>query len=115
MSTITDTPATTAIADEEQLVTPKPRSVLFMSRRSELRLIKTPRYPVRDAGGRQTAETKGEIVTFRDGRLDVEPDGELELEDGTKVPGGTILQWLEAHKRNGDVNEGFWQVDHLAP
>lgn len=115
MSTITETPATTATADEGQLVAEKPRTVMFLSRRRELRLVKVPRYPVHAAGGRQIGEEPGEAIAFRDGRCDVDPAGDFELEDGRKVPGSEILAWLAGHKRNGDVNEGFWEVDHLAP
>jgi hypothetical protein len=114
MSTITEDPATTA-TQEERLVERPPKTVMFMARRSELRLTKIPRYPIRGASGQQAGESPGETICFRDGRLDVDPTGEVELEDGRKLPGSEVLEWLEKHKRLGDVNEGFWKVDHTAP
>lgn len=114
MSTITEDPTTTA-TDEERLVEAPPRTIMFLARRSGLRLVKTPRYPIRGASGQQTGETTGEAFVFIDGRLDIDPNGTVDLEDGRKVPGTEVIEWLRNHRRNGDVNEGFWQVDHTAP
>lgn len=113
MSTAVETPQTTAT--EEQLVAARPDVTLFMARRRELRLIKQGRYPVHAPTGQKIGETTGQIVVFRDGRLDVPHEGTMLLEDGRPAEAHEILEWLEKHPRNGDVNEGFWRVDPTAP
>jgi hypothetical protein len=108
---------------EEQLVAPVASTVLFMSRRSDLRLVKVPRYPQFGAGGMKVGEQPGEAVEFREGRLDVPVAGKMELADGRKVNAQEIHDWLvgnaerdiPAHRLLGDVEGGFWRVDPVAP
>lgn len=114
MSTLAETPQTTATEDE-QIVANRPNVTLFMARRRELRLVRVPRYPIHAPTGQKIGESTGEIVKFTDGRLDVPHEGTMTLEDGRPADAEEILAWLEKHPRNGDVNEGFWRVDPTAP
>lgn len=109
MSTATATPET------EQLVAPRETSVLFMSRRSNLRLVKTPIYPQYGPGGGKVGDLKGETVEFTDGTFRCPPQGEIVLADGRKADAAEILAWLESHMRLKDTEDGFWRVDPSAP
>jgi hypothetical protein len=99
----------------EPLVSQPGTSTIYLSRRSELRLVRLARYPKFGPAGQQVGEERGQAVQFREGRLDVPLDGEIELENGDKVPASEIREWLENHKLNGSTEEGFWKVDPVAP
>jgi hypothetical protein len=86
---------------EEQLVSRPETKTLFMSRRSNLRLVKVPRYPMYGAAGLKIGEKPGEIVEFKEGVC---------REDDPEV-----IQWLEAHPLYRDLQDGFWRVDPVAP
>ncbi|HEY4096160.1 MAG TPA: hypothetical protein VGM33_11635 [Baekduia sp.] len=105
---------TTATIDEPLVSAPE-NTILFMCRRSDLRLVKTQRYPIRGASGQQVGETPGEVVAFRDGALRLPKEGTVRLEDGRAVDVAEILAWLEDHRLNGDTQGGFWRVDPTAP
>lgn len=98
-----------------QLVSTPTKSTLFMCRRSDLRLVKTPRYPQYGIGGQKVGEQPGQAVQFVNGRLDVPEKGKLQLDDGRTADSQEILSWLTEHPLNGSVEEGFWVVDQLAP
>jgi hypothetical protein len=100
---------------EEPLVSAPARSVLYAARREDLRLVRVPRYPERGASGQQVGETLGQVVVFRNGRLDVPLDGPIMLEDGREVDGAEINEWLQKHRRFGDADEGFFKVELAAP
>lgn len=100
---------------EERLVAPPDASLLFMSRRSDLRLVKVPIYPRYGAGGQKVGEERGQAVAFRDGVLRVPRDGKLTLEDGRTVDAQEVAEWLAEHRLNGNSEEGFWKVDPVAP
>lgn len=104
----------TAVADE-QLVSRPDTKLLFMCRRRDLRLVRTPRYPVYGASGQKVGEKPGEVLAFRDGVLRVPADGKVVLEDGREVDAASVVEWLESHRLNGDIEEGFWRVDEMAP
>lgn len=105
----------TAQIDDDQLVSQPDHGTIFLSRRSELRLTKTPRYPIRGASGQQVGETPGEVVPFREGRFFCPAEGAVTLENGREVDAGEIKAWLERHRLLGDVEEGFWVVETKAP
>lgn len=100
---------------QELLVQTPEESLLFMARRRDLRLVKTPRYDRFGAGGQKMGEVPGEAVAFRDGVLRVPREGKVTLEDGRQTDAADILEWLEGHRLNKDVNDGFWRVDPTAP
>lgn len=105
---------TTAVVDEFLVSAPED-SVLFMCRRSDLRLVKTPRYPIRGAAGQQVGEEPGQVISFRDGALRLPKDGTVLLEDGREADVEEVVAWLDRHRLNGDTEGGFWRVDPTAP
>lgn len=105
----------TETIEQERLVATPDSHVLFMCRRSDLRLVKTPRYPRYGPGGQQVGEKPGEVVAFRDGTLRVPRTGMAILEDGRQVDAEEIVEWLEGHRLFTDSEDGFWRVDPTAP
>lgn len=97
-----------------QMVSTPVKTTLFLARRSDLRLIKLPRYD-RYAGARKTGEDPGQAVQFVNGRLDVPEKGPMKLDDNREADSQEILKWLKEHHLLGNVEEGFWVVDQLAP
>jgi hypothetical protein len=98
-----------------QYVSAPAKSTMFLARRSDLRLVKTPRYPRYGMGGQKVGEEPGQAVQFRDGRLDVPEKGKMMLDDGREGDAGEIREWLLSHHALGNIEEGFWVVDQLAP
>lgn len=98
-----------------QLVSTPVKSTLFMCRRSDLRLVKVPRYPQFGIGGQKVGEQKGEAIQFVNGRFDVPDSGKVTLDDGRTADAQEILQWLKSHPLLGNVEEGMWVVDQMAP
>lgn len=90
----------------EELVAAPPDGVIFLARRRGLRLVRVAVEPIWGAGGRKVGDTKGHTVEFRDGRFVCEKKDD---------PDGKVLDFLRAHARNGDPNEGFWEVTPTAP
>jgi hypothetical protein len=97
------------------LVSQPDTSVLFMSRRSSLRLVKKAIRPVRGAEGQQVDVTQGETIQFVDGVLRLPREGRVMLQNGDSIDAGDALGWVEGHKLMGDWQEGFWRVDPTAP
>lgn len=106
-----------AVAEPVETAVQTPRPVkLFAARRSNLLLTKVGVQPIRDAEGRQVDLKPGEKVGFVDGRLEVAiDDGEITLHDGRRLPAAPFLAWLEKHPLNGDLMDGFWEVNLAAP
>lgn len=100
---------------KEQLVSQPTKTTLFMSRRSDLRLVKRPRYPVFGQGGQKVGESVGEAVQFVNGRLDIPEKGKMILDDGRQADSQEILEWLKSHPMLGNIEEGLWVVDQMAP
>jgi hypothetical protein len=99
-------PMTAATMEAEQLVEAPPEGVVFLARRRGLRLVRVSVEPIWGAGGRKVGDTKGHTVEFRDGRFVCEKKDD---------PDGRVLEFLRTHARNGDPNEGFWEVTPSAP
>jgi hypothetical protein len=97
------------------------KTILFMARRSELRLVMKPRYPmIAPATGQRLGESRGITVAFIDGQLRVPKDGTAKVFDPggageADLPAEELLAFLRGHRRKGDVNEGFWEVNPTAP
>ncbi len=110
-------PATldSAPTEDRALVSVPDGSIMFMARRSDLRLVKRPIRIKRDAEGNAIDQTPGETVQFKDGVFRCPVDGEVVLTNGERVPSGVISKWLEAHILKDDTQEGFWRVDPTAP
>jgi hypothetical protein len=106
----------TAVATYDDLLVSQPETkTLYMSRRSELRLVKDPRYPQMGPLGQKVGETVGAAIPFREGVFRCPPTGTVELEDGRMADAAEITAWLDKHRLNGNVEEGFWRVDPTAP
>jgi hypothetical protein len=106
----------TAVATYDDLLVSQPETkTLYMSRRSELRLVLTARQPITGAAGQKTGESPGRVAQFRDGVFRCPPTGTVELEDGRQADAAEITAWLDTHRLNGNVEEGFWRVDPTAP
>lgn len=106
---------TATLTPDEQLVQTPEDTVLFMCRRSDLRLTKTARYPVFGAAGQKVDETRGEVVAFRAGVFRCPKEGAVMLEDGREADAAEIVAWLERHRLFSDIEDGFWRVDPSAP
>lgn len=99
----------------EPLVSAPQKTMIFSARREDLRLTKVPRYPVYGASGQKVNESIGEVVCFKQGRLEVPLDGDFVLEDGRTAPAAEVLEWLQHHRLLGDAHEGFFEVTMAAP
>jgi hypothetical protein len=106
----------------EILVSPTEETVLYMSRRDELRLTMVPRYPkLNQVTGAKQGETKGAFIGFRDGQVRIPKTGEYRTVD--TLDGGEsetmdvaeVHEWLQRHRLFGNQLEGFWRVDPTAP
>jgi hypothetical protein len=106
----------------EILVSPTEETVLYMSRRAELRLTMVPRYPkLNQVTGAKQGETKGAFIGFRDGQVRIPKTGEYRTVD--TLDGGEsetmdvaeVHEWLQKHRLFGNQLEGFWRVDPSAP
>lgn len=100
---------------DDQLVSQPDQGTIFLSRRSDLRLVRTPRYPIMGPSGQKVGEKPGEAVAFREGRFYCPAEGKVTLEDGREVDADDLRPWMLGHRLVGDVNEGFWAVETVAP
>lgn len=107
---------------EETLVSPTEATVLYMSRRSGLRLTMRPRYPLRDpVSGQLTGSTPGVFIGFQDGQVRVPKSGQYTTVDtlnggrSEPIDAADVHDWLQRHHLFGDRQEGFWRVDPTAP
>lgn len=105
----------TATIEPESLVAAPDDHVVFYSRRQDLRLVKTPRYPIYGPGGREMGTQLGEAVQFRDGQLRVPLKGKMRMDDGREMPAVEVRDWLENHRLFSDREDGFWRIDPEAP
>lgn len=106
----------------EVLVAPTDSTVLYMSRRSELRLTMVPRYPkLNPVTGQQTEVSRGAFIGFRDGHVRIPKEGQyvavdtLDGGESEPMPAEEVHDWLVRHRLFGNQLEGFWRVDPTAP
>lgn len=108
-------------APDAPLVAPTDKTILWMSRRSDLRLTKRARRTVRNLNtGELEGVTPGQYVGFRDGQIRIPKEGTVTIQDTLdggefEIPAEEMNAWLERHRLNGDRQEGFWRVDPTAP
>jgi hypothetical protein len=118
---MSDQEETSMATVEAPLVTPMDTTVLYLARRSELRLTKKPRYPIRNpVSGVVDGYTPGEYFGFRDGQLRIPKSGTVRLSDTLnggefEIDAEEAHAWMDAHRLNGNREEGFWRVDPAAP
>lgn len=104
----------------EQLVE-APEKVLYRSARTDLRLVKKRRHPIRDPHTSElVGTTDGQYIVFVGGAFELPLEGEVELADSADggvctLPVEEVMAWLDKHKLNGNPHEGFWKVDVAAP
>jgi len=108
-------------APEAPLVSPTDKTILYMSRRSELRLTKRPRRTVRNVHtGELEGVTQGQYIGFRDGQVRIPKTGTVEIQDTLdggvfEVDAEEMHAWMRRHRLFGNRGEGFWVVDPTAP
>lgn len=110
------------MSTEAPLVSPADTTVLYLARRSELRLTMKPRYAIRNpVSGQIDGYTPGAWIGFRDGQVRIPKTGTVQMQD--TLDGGMseameaedVHAWLMGHRLNGNREEGFWRVDPAAP
>lgn len=87
----------------------------FRARREDLRLVKSPKYPITGPSGQKVGESPGETLKFGNHRLFVPTTGTITLEDGRPLDAAVAREWLESHRLHGDVEDGFWAETQVAP
>lgn len=108
-------------APPEQHVSQPETSVLYMARRSELRLTIKSRYPVRDPiTGQHAGTTPGIFVGFREGVFRCPREGQFLLQDTLdggeiEVDAADLNERLQKHRLFNSLEEGFWLVNPIAP
>ena len=104
----------------EQLVE-RPTKAIYRAGRTDLRLVKKRRRPIRDP---QTSEvigvTEGQVVAFTGGVVEIPLEGVVTLRDSAdagscELPADEVLKWLDKHRLNGNPYEGFIKVEVAAP
>jgi len=89
--------------------------VVYLSRRSDLRLIRVARQPRHNVAGMKIGEDPGQAVQFVEGKLTLPLEGKVRIDQGREADAVEIREWLEGHHIFGNVEEGFWRVDPAAP
>jgi hypothetical protein len=101
-------------ATPERLVSQPDKGTVFLSRREDLRLVMMPKRAVFGPDGR-TGEMPGKTLRFAHNRVYVPNDGTVTLEDGNSVPADEVRAYLDKHRLNGDIEDGFWPLEVPAP
>jgi hypothetical protein len=116
VSTVTEAPPR-----DFNLVSKPDDSLVYMSRRVELRLTMKARYPVRNTiTGQPEGMTSGIFCGFRGGVLRVPREGMVNLVDTLdggefEIEAEKVHDWLGKHRLNGNRTEGFWVLETPAP
>jgi hypothetical protein len=104
-----------ATAAKEPTVSRPDASDVWMAMRHDLRLVIEAIYPIYGPGGRVVGQERGKTIRFQEGVLRVPHKGKVKLEDGSDIDAATIRSFLENHRLVGDLYQGFWRVDPVAP
>lgn len=99
----------------DELVSQPAREVTYAARRSDLQLIKTPRYPTLGPGNVKVGETQGIALQFTGGLLRLPMEGVVQTKHGIEVDVADLHPWLQSHRAFGDREEGFFLVMQAAP
>lgn len=98
---------TDPVLDEPVEVAEKPKLRVYCARREDLVLIKkkdTPQFN----GPEQIGTKPGEQVKFDKGFLRVPLEGTVRGNRAEQLDAKQLIEWLEAHDKFGDKDEGFW-------
>jgi hypothetical protein len=105
-----------------ELVSQPETSIVYMARRSDLRLTLKSRYPLRNpVTGQPEGTTRGIFAGFRDGTLRIPREGKVVLVDtldggeSEELDAEFVHEMLQKHRRYGDRSEGFWMLEQPAP
>src|ERR1700684_354525 len=90
-------------------------TVVYMARRSELKLVLRPERKRHDAEGNAVETIPGVRLAFREGVLRVPRSGTTRGEKGESVKAEEVHAFLEAHPLLGDRLEGFWRLHEPPP
>lgn len=106
-----------AVAEvDEPLVTAPRAEKLYMASREDLELVKRRDLPQHDADGQRLEDKLGQRVQFRDGTLRIPLEDEaFKGKRGVEIPTQELLDWLDRHPLNGDMQDGFWLVPAPTP
>jgi hypothetical protein len=107
--------AAATLEKPDRLVSTPDSTVVFMSRRTDLKLVKLRERARRNAEGDVAEVLPGERVAFRDGVLRVPASGKMRGEQGEELDAVGVLKWLLAHPMLDDRFEGFWRLEEPAP
>lgn len=112
--------SSTTVEEQRELVSRPDTQLLFMARRSELRLTLKSRYPIRGPHGQIEGMTQGQYVGFRDGVFRCPSEGTVTLVDTldggeAEIEAEELVRRLKTHRLFGNPEEGFWMVDPVAP
>lgn len=89
----------TAVMEDAATVVARPDGlVVWAASRRDLRCVKVPRHPVRDAGGNQIDETSGQAVQFVNGILRYDRAGDVAIDQGQTIDAADLTAWLEKHR-----------------
>ena len=99
----------------DELVSQPAREVTYAARRSDLQLIKTPRYPQLGPGNVKVGETQGITLQFQMGLLRLPLEGTVMTKHGIEVDVSDLHPWLQSHRAYGDREEGFFIMEQAAP
>jgi hypothetical protein len=107
--------AAATLEKPDRLVSRPDSTVVFMARRTDLKLVKLRERARRNAEGDVAEVLPGERVAFVDGVLRVPASGRMRGEQGEDLDAAEVLLWLEGHHLLDDRFEGFWRLDEPAP
>lgn len=101
----------------EQLVAQPDTSIVFCSRREELKLVLKRTIQTYTKDGEVAETISGKRLKFTDGMLRVprDPKATVRDEHGNEIPAGEVLKFLEKHHLYGNRMEGFWELEQPAP
>lgn len=105
----------TEVLDSPALVSQPSREITYAARRSKLRLVMKPVYPIFGGDGRKVGEAPGVTIPFREGILRLPTEGVVQAEDGRPVEVAELHAWLQGHRMFGDREEGFFIMEVEAP
>lgn len=88
---------------------------MYLSRRSDLRLVVKPERKRHDPEGNVVETLDGQHIAFRDGKLHVPAAEHMRGEKGEQLATAAVKAFLEAHPLLGDREEGFWSHKEPAP
>lgn len=110
-----------ATATIEQQHVSRPTTAVYRAARTDLRLVKKRRRPIRDpATSEVIGTTEGQVVAFVGGVVEIPLEGTVVLRDTSdagecELPVDEVLAWLDRHKLIGNPHEGFVKVEVAAP